>query len=434
MDSVARGTAVNVVTRTLAVLGVLAVTTVAARLSTQAQGVFALFTSVEAGLVAAGSGFGIALARRISHHGERPRGWLSAMALACVALGVAAAVALWGVATWGPPAYAYLWLLALAAPVLLLTPNVAGWWLGEGRMAPMARLALAPPYVALALIALAWAGDRRGVAAVLGAWVAAKVAVGIGLCAVLWRRGRFGTPDFAALRADAGFVATIGATNLLSLANYRVGLFVVESQLGLAATGVYSIAVVVTELLWFVSSSLTQAAYARIGAADRSRAAATTLRVAQLGVAALLVVAPLLWLAASLFVPAWFGAAYRASLAPLALLLPGALLFGGASALSAYFTNHAGRPQVAAQVALLSLVVNAVLAIGLVPRFGIAGAAVAASLAYAAGIVVLTWRFARHAGVPLKRVWQAQAQLAGDLADAWRALRRRVPAARPPRR
>jgi hypothetical protein len=46
-----------------------------------------------------------------------------------------------------------------------------------------------------------------------------------------------------------------------------------------------------------------------------------------------------------LLVPPVLGPAYAASLPPLALLLPGVLLFGGASALSAYFTNHAGQPR-----------------------------------------------------------------------------------------
>jgi O-antigen/teichoic acid export membrane protein len=165
---------------------------------------------------------------------------------------------------------------------------------------------------------------------------------------------------------------------------------------------VYSIATTVAELLWFVSGSLTQAVYSRIGTPDRSRAAATTLRVVHLGVAALLVVAPLLWLAAGILVPLVLGPAYRASLVPLAWLLPGVLLFGGASALSAYFTNHAGLPQVPAQVAALSLGLNALLALLLVPRLGTSGAAIAASLAYAAAVLLLALRFARHAGLPAR--------------------------------
>jgi len=414
-DSVARGTLINLTTRLLGVALVLAITTVSARLGPQTQGAFALFTSVEGLLLALLSGFGIALARRVSHHGEQPRALAAATVLACIGLGLLAALALWALSAWGPPTYRWLWLLALGAPALLLAPNLQGLWLGEGRMGPMARLTLAPPALTLALLLGAGLIGAAGLPAVLASWVFAKVAVGVLVLGLLWRGARLAAPDFGALRGELPFVATIGLSNVVALLNYRVGLFVIERLLGLSATGVYSIAVVVAELLWFVSGSLTQAVYARIGTPDRAHAAATTVRVVQLGMAALLPVAPLLAAAAWLLLPRALGPAYAASLPLLLILLPGVLLFGGASALSAYFTNHAGRPQVPAQVALVSLLINAALALALVPRCGMAGAAAAASTAYAASVLLLAWRFARHAGWPLARVLLPGPQLGTDL-------------------
>jgi O-antigen/teichoic acid export membrane protein len=85
MDSVARGTLINLVTRLAGVALVLAITAVTARIGTETQGAFALFTSIEGVLLALLSGFGIALARRVSHHGEQPRALVSATVLACVA-------------------------------------------------------------------------------------------------------------------------------------------------------------------------------------------------------------------------------------------------------------------------------------------------------------------------------------------------------------
>ncbi|ODU10928.1 MAG: teichoic acid transporter [Rubrivivax sp. SCN 71-131] len=401
MDSVARGTLVNLATRLLGVALVLAITTLVARIGTEAQGAFALFTSVEGVLLALFSGLGLALARQVSQRGAWPRALTGATVLASALLGVLAGLALLALSTWGPPAYRWLWLLALAAPVLLQAPNLQGLWLGAGRMLPMARLALAPPLLALLLVGALALLQRAQLGGVLLAWVLAKVAVGGVLVAWLWRSGRLAAPDLRALRGEAGFIATIGLTNLVALLNYRVGLFVVERLVGLSATGVYSIAVVVAELLWFVSGSLTQAAYGRIGRPQREQAAALTVRVMQLGVAALVPAAPLLWLLAWLLVPRLLGPAYAASLLPLALLLPGVLLFGAAGSLSAWFTHHLGRPQVPGQVAALSLLLNAGLALLLVPRLGSAGAALAASLAYASSVAVLAWRFARSAGLPL---------------------------------
>jgi O-antigen/teichoic acid export membrane protein len=415
VDSVARGTLINLVTRLAGVAMVLGITTITARLGPQTQGAFALFTSVEGVLLALFSGFGIALARRVSHHGERPRALVSATVLACIGLGAVASVALWALSRGGPAAYQWLWLLALGAPALLLAPNLQGLWLGEGRMLPMALLTLAAPAVTLTMLAALSVVDSASLSGVLTSWVVAKVLVGVMVLLVLWRGARLAAPDFAALSREGRFIATIGATNLVSLLNYRVGLFVVERVLGLSATGVYSIAVVVAELLWFVSGSLTQAVYGRIGTPDRAQAAAMTVRALQLGVAALLLMAPLLWLAATVLVPWVLGAAYADSLGVMAVLLPGVLLFGGASALSAYFTNHAGTPRVPAQVAALSLGLNALLSTVLVPQLGMTGAALAASVAYGSSVLVLAWRFARHAGWPLRRVLLPGRQLLADL-------------------
>lgn len=422
MDGVARGTLINLATRLLGVGLMLAITAVAARIGTDVQGRFALFTSIEGMLLALFSGFGIALARRVSHHGERPRALVAATVIACIGLGLGAGLLLAAVARFGPPGYASLLILALAAPLLLVAPNLSGLWLGQGRMLPMAMLSLTAPLLTLLALGLTrLASGALVLADVLLAWVLAKVALAVGLLWVLRRQGWQVRPDFGALRSEAPFIATIGATNLVGLLNYRVGLFVVERVLGLSETGLYSIAVVVAELLWFVSGSLTQAVYGRIGTPDRQQAAATTVRVVQLGVVALVLVAPLLFAAAWWLLPAVLGQAYRASLLPLALLLPGVLLFGGASALSAYFTNHAGRPQVPAQVALVSLMVNAGLALLLVPRLGMDGAALAASAAYSTSVVLLAWRFAAHAGVPPAQLLRPQARLWADLRGvAWR--------------
>ena len=415
MDSVARGTLVNLATRLLGVALVLAITAIVARIGTEAQGAFALFTSIEGVLLALFSGFGLALARQVSQHGAWPRALAGAVVLASALLGVLAGLGLLALSIWGPPAYHWLWLLALASPLLLQAPNLQGLWLGAGRMLPMARLALAPPLLALLLVGALALLQRVQLGGVLLAWVLAKLAVDNVLVAWLWRRGRLAAPDLRALRGEAGFVANIGLTNLVALLNYRVGLFVVERQLGLSATGVYSIAVVVAELLWFVSGALTQAAYGRIGRPERGQAAALTVRVMQLGVAALLPAALLLWLLAWLLVPRLLGPAYAGSLLPLALLLPGVLLFGAAGSLSAFFTNHLGRPQVPGQVAALSLVLNAGLSLLLVPRLGSAGAALAASLAYASSVFVLARRFAQHAGLPLRALWRPGHALRGDL-------------------
>ncbi|MFM2066771.1 MAG: hypothetical protein RLZZ584_1680 [Pseudomonadota bacterium] len=426
MSGIARASLVNLVTRVAAVGLGLAITLYVARLGPARQGEFALFTAVESVLMALTSGFGVAIARRISHHGERPAGLVGASMLACLLLGLVAGAGLLAVSHWSNGApdwpaaarvtgnYQSLWLLALAAPLLFVTPNLSGLWLGTGRMGGLARLTLGAPALTLALIGLAaLAGLPAAVGVALGAWVTARVLVALGALVAARRGGWLGRPDLPALAADGRFVLVIGATNLVALLNYKVDIFLVERFLGLGPTGVYSIAVMVAELLWLVSSSVTTAAYARIGAPDAAQATRLTVRAMHASVLLLLALCPLLWLFAALVVPWLLGPAYGGALAALAVLLPGVALYGAASSLSAWFTNHAGRPLVPALLAGSSLLFTVVVSLLAIPRLGMLGGALATSLSYGATVALGGWLFMRASGTPagvlLRPDWQAMA-------------------------
>lgn len=422
-DSVSRGSLVNLAARLLAVALGLLITLYTARLGTAQQGSFALFVAVESVLLAATSGFGVAIARRISHHGEQPAALIGASVAACIALGLVAAAALAALSAWGGEAYRWLWLLALAAPLMFVPPNLYGLWLGRGRMMALARLTVAPPALTLAALALAWfAAGIHALAAVLAAWAGARLVVALGTLVAARRGGWLGAPERSALQGQWRFVAVIGATNLVSLLNYKVDIFLVERFLGLSATGVYSIAVMVAELLWLVSSSVTTAAYARIGTPDAAAAVRVTLRAVHASVLLLLALSPLLWLAGALLVPALLGPAYAEALPALAVLLPGVALFGAASGLSAWFTNHAGRPAVPAMLAGGSLLANVLISLWLIPRLGALGAALATTLSYSGAVLVGAGWFVRASGTPVRALLQPDfGALAADLAR----LRRR---------
>jgi O-antigen/teichoic acid export membrane protein len=241
--------------------------------------------------------------------------------------------------------------------------------------------------------------------------VLGKAGVGVATALVAWRQGGRAAPAPQALRGHWRFVATIGATNVVSLLNYRATLFLLERQAGLAEAGVYSVAVQVAELLWLLSSAVTVSAYHRIGAPDASAAAATTLRAVRINLGATLLAAPVLYGGASWALPRALGAGYAEALVPLALLLPGVAGYAAASSLSAYYTNQRGRPQWSAGIAGLSLALTLVIAAVAVPRLGAAGAALATSLAYVVAIALALRIFLRDAGLP------------------WRALLRPVAAA-----
>lgn len=402
MSTLARGTFVNLGARVAAIALGVTVTVLTARIGADAQGQFALFTSIETLLLALFSGFGVALARRVSRLGEHPQAVIGAASRACLGLGAVCAVALVGLASLSTGTYASLWILALSAPVLLLPANLSGVWLGQGRMGPIGVVTVAVPLLTLLFFALFWAFDPRlapdKIVAMLVSWALSRAFVGLAALG-RFRSAALGSPDWQSLRHDLPFIATIGLTNLIGLLNYRADLFLVEYFVGLAPTGEYSIAVMLAELLWLLSSALTQAAYARIGTQDRDAATRFVVRIAHANLIALALAAPLLYVVAKIALSPLIGPGYPDVPHLLLALLPGVLGYGAASPLSAYFTNHVGRPHVPALVAGVSLVINVACCVVLIPRIGALGGALATSVSYLLSVALMMALFARHAGL-----------------------------------
>lgn len=418
-SSLARGAVANFLTRLLAVLLGLALMALVARQGPAAQGVFSLMVATEAVFAALFSGFGLVLARQVSHHGDDPRPWLGGALLLAALAGLCGAAVLALAGRWlaGEAAYAYLPWLAAAATFLLFTPTVSGLYLGQGRMGPVNVLSVLPSLLTLLVLALTWAATGGlTLVQVLVVWLAARAAVGVG--AALQARHRFGT-DGLRLHLWAGqarFCAILGLTNLISWLNYRVDLFIVERLVGLTSAGVYAVAVTVAELLWFVSSAVSTAAYSRIGSPDRAQAAALTVRVVHLNLAVLLLVSPVLVALAWWGLPRVFGPAYAASLPLLVLLLPGVWAYASASTLSAFYTNHLGQPRLSAAVAGTSMLINVAVCLWLVPRLGAQGGAVATSVSYLLAIAWGVALFRRHAGLSWSQVLKPDAaRLGADL-------------------
>ncbi len=421
--SVPRAALGNLLAKLLMVGLGLAITVVVARQGPKVQGAFALFVAVESALLTLFSGLGLWLARQMSQQGGTPTlralPMLRSVLRAAVSLGLVASCVLLAV-SWASHTlpYSQLWLLALAAPFLLLVPTATGLWLGEGRMWPInvAQVA-APALVLLGLLGTGWLtqGAVRNaplVVLVLTAWVSGKAIVAV-LTAVHALRDADQRDEALALASQTAarwqsqwpFIATIGVTNVVSLLNYRASLFLVERFHGLSEVGTYSVSVTVAELLWLLSSSVTVSAYARIGHPDARVAAAMTVQAVRINVLATLLAAPVLLVGAWWALPWVLGEAYQASLMPLAALLPGVAGYAAASSLSAFYTNHLGRPQLSGAIAGLSLCLSFGLGWWLVPQYGAVGAGVASSVGYLGAIAVAYGVFLKHAGLPLRALW-----------------------------
>jgi O-antigen/teichoic acid export membrane protein len=387
-----------------------------AREGPELQGAFALLLAIEAVLLALGSGAGLLLAREAAQAGQLPRQRVLHLLgrLTLLAVGVSVALAFWSSQAVAVP-YTHLWMLALALPLLLVAPTMAALWMGQGRLValnapPLSSAGLALLAIGCLLLRDSAQAEQQRLPSVIALWLGVRCVVALGC---LWAAARRpSAPPAASWNATADgqvwrFMAVIALANGVSLLNYRATLFMVERFHGIAAAGIYSVAVQIAELLWMLSGALTVAAYHRIGAAPARESALLAAHAARQGVLLTALAAPLLGLLDWGALPWVMGAAYSDSWLPLLCLLPGVAAYAAASGLSAFFTHHGGRPQWAAGVAALSLLVNTAVGFVLVPRWGAVGAALASSLGYILAIGVGLWLFRRHTGLPGKALWRS---------------------------
>lgn len=190
-------------------------------------------------------------------------------------------------------------------------------------------------------------------------------------------------------------------SNIIVFANYRLGYYVVAYLLGAPALGVLSVGVAVAEGLWLIarSTSLIQyVALVRAPAAGQDRAgrALGRMGLAVLGLTALgavvLAAIPAGWLAGM------FGPAFAAARPVLWALAPGIVANAGVNLVSTYFAAQA-RYGVNNCAAGLGLLIVVPLTVGLVPRLGIVGAALAMSASYLTSAGYLFWQLRRQLAV-----------------------------------
>jgi O-antigen/teichoic acid export membrane protein len=312
-----------------------------------------------------------------------------------------------------PSQRVYVLLAAGLVPLALATQFLNGALVGAGQIIWLNGLTLAQAFINVAGLVLFLLVLRLGLAGGLTAWTVTVVSTCVLTVAVtFWRARRLShhsanrSTRWNRALADEGIRYGIRAypAGVVSFLNLRSDQFLLGYLAGTASVGIYSVAVTVAELLLFFPRSLATALMPRITGADSVSAkhmAASACRHTVGG--ALISVAVLVPI--GLLIPVLFGEAYRPSVVPFFLLLPGLAAYALAPVLSTYFSGQLGRPIVTSLFAGMSLALDVLLVWALVPRLGVAGAALASTLAYLATIVVMVTYFRRLTGVSLRAMF-----------------------------
>lgn len=185
------------------------------------------------------------------------------------------------------------------------------------------------------------------------------------------------------------FGAQTYLTSLFNYGNVRLDTYLVSIFVSVTAVGYYAVSASVSELLWqlpLVLSTVLFPAAAAASARGGARLIATVCRRSLFLIALLVVV---VFAAGHLLIVILYGPAFLPALVPLWLLLPGAFGVTIYKSLYSYLLGN-NKAYVGIISTGASLAVTITLDLLLIPRYGIAGAALTSSIAYCLnGAIVL---------------------------------------------
>jgi O-antigen/teichoic acid export membrane protein len=307
--------------------------------------------------------------------------WPSVL-LGCVPLVVLAglrqtSLALFHTGVWNSAA-----ILAFATvPAYTLVWNLSYLYLAKGQMGGYNLLrASQSTLFALLLVGLSLA-HVTALKILVGSWIAsvwfpAVVALAVlGSTVGIWR---VPSRRFVKHAFEFGWRSHLGA--VVQYMQHRADVVLVMYFLPLRELGVYSLAVGLVELLWYVPQSVSQVLMPHVASSTEADADRITSAFCRASVTVAAVLSVMLAVVSTAVIP-WLLPAFRAAIPVIWILLPGTVVASIFKVLASDL-NGRGQPLKTLFPPAAALVFSVAGCSYAIPRFGITGAAVVTSLAY----------------------------------------------------
>lgn len=294
-------------------------------------------------------------------------------------------------------AQGYLLLAIILIPVNLFSAYLHSIFLGAQKLKEFNLINIIQAFLFLSFITVMLWVFKTGIMGALLAGVVAWFLTSVVL--FLWV---YKVAGGISLRLDStyfGKVFVYGSqahlANILGFLNYRIDLFLVNGFLDPAAVGFYAIAVGLVEKLWLVSNAASTVLFPKVAAeTDEERRRKFTPLVAR----------TVLWVtvfgaSAIFFLSRWiveflYSVVFLSAVQPLQILLPGIVALSVWRLLANDLAGR-GKPVLNAYVAGIAVVVNVVLNVFWIPKYGIEGAAWASTVSYVIALIVVLFVYCR---------------------------------------
>lgn len=288
-----------------------------------------------------------------------------------------------------------LLLATLVVPFSLLTMYFSLILLGQDRIKEYNLVRLAQGGVNVVLILFLLLALKGGVFSVILAWAIAALIAAIVSILLVRRTTNIKWSFHRQLFGDSvkfGVKGYLG--NAMQFLNYRLDMFLIVFFMNVTFVGYYSISVVMAEALWYFPSTVGTVIFARTPGMKAEDANRSTPRICRNTLFITILAALVIFAVGEYMITLLFGSAFLPALKPLWILLPGVVALSIPKVLAPEISGR-GKPIVGTIAAGVSLAVNIPLNLLLIPRMGIAGAALASTISYTVSALVVLAFFLR---------------------------------------
>ncbi len=190
--------------------------------------------------------------------------------------------------------------------------------------------------------------------------------------------------------------------------NYRLDILMLKKLSTLEEVGFYSLAMQIAEQLWHIPYAIESIVLSRSANTDTSKDLAVHRTVASIFRVSLLIgllSGLVIFFVTPYIVPLVFGQEFVKSVVMIQVVLPGILVLVGFRILNSRLTGM-GKPQIAIYTFMPALVINFILNLFLIPRYGGVGAAWSTNVSYAAGSFIFVIIYSRMVKMPLGEIFR----------------------------
>ncbi|OGU55587.1 MAG: hypothetical protein A2V66_15645 [Ignavibacteria bacterium RBG_13_36_8] len=186
---------------------------------------------------------------------------------------------------------------------------------------------------------------------------------------------------------------------VLNFFERRLDFFIVNYFLNASQLGLYSMAVMIAELPWYLPNAVGTILFPEVASkVDLKESYYLVARITRNTLFITFLSCLCIAIIGGIAIKLFFGERFMPSLNPLRLLMPGIVALAVNRVICSGFSGR-GRPELGTYTVILSSIVTVVLDILLIPKFGINGAAIASTCAYLTSAIVGIILFVRISGI-----------------------------------